>query len=101
MAYGLSENTIEEIQAFYHRDFISKDNLGWKIRLLTEKMLQTCGFVYVAEKGSVIHACSSYGTGINSLVPIDIAQKYGYTRLCKTCAQGTYVEQLLLENQKL
>lgn len=37
MAYGLSENTIKEIQAFYHRDFISKDNLGWKIRLLTEK----------------------------------------------------------------
>lgn len=50
MAYGLSENSIKEIQAFYHRDFISKDNLGWKIRLLTEKMLQTCGFVYVAEK---------------------------------------------------
>ena len=60
-----------------------------------EMMLRSCGFVYIADRGSVIHANSLCGTGYNSLVPIDIALKYGYTRPCKTCACRTYVESLI------
>ena len=65
------------------------------VRKANEMMLRSCGFVYIADRGSVIPANSLCGTGYNSLVPIDIALKYGYTRPCKTCACRTYVESLI------
>lgn len=99
MSYQLSDSTIKEIQDFYHRDFISRDNLTWKIRTITDQLLKACDFVYVAEKGSVIHASYSCGAGFNTLVPIDIALKYGYNRPCKACASGTYVEDLITYSQ--
>ena len=47
------------------------------VRKANEMMPRSCGFVYIADRGSVIHANSLCGTGYNSLVPIDIALKYG------------------------
>ena len=101
MTHRLSDSTIKEINEFFAAQNYTKNHLTMDVRKANEMMLRSCGFVYIADRGSVIHANSLCGTWYNSLVPIDIALKYGYTRPCKTCACGTYVESLLRERGKI
>ena len=101
MKYRLSESTIKEINDFFLAQEYTKNHLSMDARGANEMMLRSCGFVYIAGRGSVIHAKSICGTGYNRLVPMDIALEFGYTRPCKTCACGTYIESLLRERGKI
>lgn len=65
-------------------------------RVQIYELLEDCGFVYVAERGQVIHKdryCEY------SAIPVHIEQaiKFGYKKLCKKCATGTKVEDLFWE----
>ena len=100
MVHRLSESAIKEIQGYYSRNYASRSEMFWDVGRETEQMLKDCGFVYITERGHVIHAISLCGTGYQKMVPLDIALKYGYNRLCKTCTCGTYVAWLFHEKQE-
>lgn len=72
----------------------TKVNLGRDVENDVEALLKACDFVYVTESGKTIHANRFCGSGYANLVPFSHAVLHGYTKLCKKCAQGTYVEVL-------
>ena len=66
---------------FDHKKYPTKVNLGRDVENVTES-------------GKTIHANRFCGSGYANLVPFSHAVLHGYTKLCKKCAQGTYVEVL-------
>ena len=66
MIHRLSDSTIKEINEFFAAENYTKNHLTMDARKANEMMLRSCGFVYIADRGSVIHANSLCGTGYNS-----------------------------------
>lgn len=93
----LSDSTINEINGFFEELLTSKRYIFTEANSTLEMMLRSCKFVYVTDGGSVIHSRRSCGSAFNSMVPLDLAIKFGYTKPCKTCGRGSYVEKLLSE----
>lgn len=79
---------------FDHKKYPTKVNLGRDVKNDVEDLLKACDFVYVTDSGKTIHANRFCGSGFANLVPFSHAVLHGYTKLCKKCAQGTYVEAL-------
>lgn len=93
----LSDSTKKEIQDYFEKQLLSKDRLYYKADNLLDEMLRACDFVYIADGGSVIHSRKWCGHVPTNMVPFDVAVRFGYTKPCKTCGHGTYVERLLSE----
>ncbi len=97
--FDLSESTIKEIQSFFYSrlENSSKANLWWAIRNADYEFYKACGFVFVTDGGSVIHSKTDCGNGYNIPVPLDLAYKKGYRKVCTKCGPGSYIEALLNE----
>jgi hypothetical protein len=92
----LSNNTIAEIDNYFaNQKYCSRYEMTHYSMRQFEDILVDCGFVYVSEKGQVIHKnrFCSYAQPVH----IEQAIKHGYKSLCKKCAIGTRVEDLFWE----
>lgn len=84
---------------FKEQSYSSKKDLIYSTKEQIEKILSDSGFVYVSETGSVIHSKRFCGSSYGDPVHIEQAMKHGYRTLCKKCAEGTHLENLVKQLQ--
>lgn len=97
MSTQFSEGTKKEITELFEKTVVNKTYLYREANNALEMMLHLCDFVYVADGGSVVHSQRMCRNAYNTMVPVKVAVKFGYTKPCKACGMGTYVERLLSE----
>ena len=98
---GVSDNTKAEVHNYVTKKLAnaSKRDLCYVSRDALEDLLKECGFVFIADNGSVIHSRRFCGNAYGDPVPFETAYKKGFRKLCSKCTPGTYVETLLLKHE--
>ena len=96
MSNYLPEHVNAEINKYFQaQSYLSKKDLIHYTQVQIEGILLESGFVYVSGTGNVIHSKRFCGSGLLYPVHIEQATKHGYRTLCKTCAMGTHLEDLV------